>query len=279
MNKDLFVLAEISSSFTDVSQASRDFLRDNINLTFDVGDKLFIGLYKPFNAAYLELLQATSEVSVSFKYSNASSFQSLEVFDDTKGFSRSGFLQWKRNIDAWQEVSINSQDAYWVEIEFNEAYTLDAAGFNLVFSDDYEMQTKNASIMDYLAKSDTSFIRTHVATRNEIVQLLRNGGHLKMPSGIDDFFFEPVSNREDITKWDILDINQIKEAATFKSMATIFFNESRNNDDKEYQNYRDYNGRFGQSFKLFYLSLDKNDDGKEDDGEKLASNEILVTYT
>ena len=61
--------------------------------------------------------------------------------------------------------------------------------------------------------------------------------------------------KEDITKWDILDINQIKEAATFKSMATIFFNESRNNDDKEYQNYRDYNGRFGQSFKLFYLSL------------------------
>jgi hypothetical protein len=277
--KDLVVISDIGSALTDHSSEAQDYLRDNIELSFGAADKLYVGLYKPFNSVYIELDASVPATSLSFKYSAGSSvFSPLEVMDDTKGLSRSGFMSWNRDIEEWKEDTINGQKLFWVEITFNGAYTANFKGLNIVFSSDYEMELKNPFVMDYLPKNDTTFIRYHVAARNEIVQLLRNGGYIKMPTGSDNLFFNSLQDRQDITKWDLLDIGQIKEAATFKALAAVFFNESRNIEDKEYALYRQYQGSFGQSFKLFYLSLDTDDDGKTDDIEKLASNEIKVTY-
>lgn len=276
--KDLITFTEIASSFTDYTQEARDFIRDPITETFNAGDKIYLGLYKPFNSFYVELQGDVTPSNISFKYSNTASFKALSVTDDTRSLSRSGFIDWQRNIEDWQETVVNGQKAFWVEIEFNDTYSLAANGINIVFSSDYQMQIKSPFIMDYLAKSDTSFIRNHVAARDEIVQLLRNGGYIKMPFKSGDLFFESSDDRKNITKWDILDREEIREAATFKAMALVFFNESRNVDDKEYNLYRQYQGMFGQSFKLFYLSLDKNDNGIEEDSERLANNEITVVY-
>jgi hypothetical protein len=276
--KDLYAYSEVSSVFSDISNELRDYIRDSVSVSFQIGDKLYLGLYKPFNSLYLELSAATTAVDISFSYSDGTSFQPLEVMDDTKGFSRSGFLNWSRDIEDWAEQSVNGKSLFWIGIEFNEAHDFNCEGFNIVFSSDYEMEVKNPFVKDYLAKTDSSFIRNHVAARNEIVQLLRNGGYIKMPSGQDDLFFNQIDDRKDITKWDLLDAGQIKEAATFKALASVFFNESRNVDDKEYNLYRQYQGMFGQSFKLFYLSLDINDNGKTEPVEKLANNEITVVY-
>lgn len=278
INNDIVAFSEISSVFTDLSVEFQDYIRDPANLVMNIGDKLYLGLYKPFNSAYVEFETPSSEVSVSFRYSDGSSFQALSVKDDSKGFSRSGFIQWDRNNENWKEQDVNGQSLFWIEIEFNEAATFNIQGFNIVFSSDYDVSIKNPFAMSYLPKNDTSFIRYHVACRDEIVQTLRNGGYLKMPSNVDDLFFQPVNNRKDITKWDLLEVEQIKEAATFRALAQIFFNESRNVQDKEYLLYRDYQGKFGQAFKLFYLSLDTNDDGIEDSNERLANNEITVVY-
>lgn len=276
--KDLYVYQEVSSVFSDISEEARDYLRDDITQSFVSGDKLYLGLYKPFNSVYMELAAEVSATSLTFRYSDGSTFQPLEIKDDTRGFSRSGFIKWERDIETWAEQSVNGKTLYWIEIEFGGAYDLACKGLNIVFSSDYDMQVKNPFVMDYLAKTDTSFIRNHIAARDEIVQTLRNGGYIKMPTGSDNLFFSGLGDRQDITKWDLLDIEQVKEAATFRALASIFFNESRNVEDKAYMLYRDYQGKFGQSFKLFYLSLDTDDDGKTDDNEKLASNEAVVTY-
>jgi len=275
---DLYAYTELSSVFDDISDELRDYLRDPASVSFLAGDKLYLGLYKPFNSVYIELSANTSETSLSIKYSNGATFSPLDVMDDSKGLSRSGFIKWDRNISDWAEQEVNGKSLYWIEIEFNADYDLACQGINIVFSSDYEMQIKNPFVMDYLARNDISFIRNHVAARNEIVQLLRNGGYIKMPTGSDDLFFNPLQDKKDITKWDLLDIDQIKEAATFKALASVFFNESRSNEDKAYSLYREYQGKFGQSFKLFYLSLDTNDDGKIDSNERLANNEITVVY-
>ena len=276
--RDLVALAEISATFTDVSSDLRDYLRDTVSLSFTTGDKLYLGLYKPFNSTYIELVEAISGVSITYRYSSTASFESLSVKDDTKGLSRSGFITWDRNIEDWAEQDVNGQSLYWLEIEFNESYSFEVEGLNTVYSCDYDMDLKNPFVMDYLPKSDTSFIRYHVAVRNEIVQILRNGGYIKMPTGMDDIFFQPRSDRANIEKWDLLEFEEVREAAAYKAMAMVFFNESRNNDDKAYNLYRQYQGKFGESFKLFYLSLDVDDDGKTDSFERLANNEVTVTY-
>lgn len=278
MNNDLVAFSEISSVFEDLSNEFKDYIRDPASLVMNIGDKLYLGLYKPFNSAYVEFATPSAEVSVTFRYSDGSSFQPLSVTDDSKGFSRSGFIKWERNIEDWAEQSVNGQSLYWIEIEFNEAVSFEIQGFNIVFSSDYDIEIKNPFAMDYLPKNDSSFIRYHVACRDEIVQLLRNGGYVKMPSGSDDLFFQGINSKKDLNKWDLLDIEQVKEAATFRALSLIFFNESRNVEDKEYNLYRQYQGKFGQSFKLFYISLDTDDDGIEDNNEKLANNEITVVY-
>ncbi len=280
---DLIFLALIDGLYVNVTMEMRDYLRDPQTLNFlGAADRIYVGLYKPFNSLYVELNEVpVSPTGLTFRYSTDSGFQSLEVNDDTKGFERSGFWTWDRQSiqETWVESDVNGLSMFWVEIELaTTPYDLSLKGVNIVFSDDYCMQVKSPFVMDKLPKNDTSFIRYHVAARDEIVQILRNGGYIKMPTGVEDLFFEPSNNRENITKWDLLDREEVKEAATFRAMSMVYFNESRNVQDKEYNLYRDYQGKFGQSFKLFYLSLDINDDGKVDTNEKLANNEVTVVY-
>jgi len=95
------------------------------------------------------------------------------------------------------------------------------------------------------AKGDNSFIAYHVASRNEIIQSLRNGGYSKR-------FDDMAAN---ITKWDILDLGEIRQASKYLALAKICFDISLNVDDKFYSKFRDYEGMFGAAFKLFYLKL------------------------
>jgi len=52
------------------------------------------------------------------------------------------------------------------------------------------------------------------------------------------------------------------------TLSKIFYDVSENTDDKQYQRAVDYNDKFGEAFKLYRISIDKNDDGKADKDEK-----------
>ena len=54
------------------------------------------------------------------------------------------------------------------------------------------------------------------------------------------------------------------------------FDVSSNTDDKYYQRYRDYTGNYQMAFKLFFLSLDTNDDGVLNDGENRSVRSIGI---
>jgi hypothetical protein len=152
-------------------------------------------------------------------------------------------------------------------------------GMNLVYADDNDLISEVRLINDFLAEGDTSFISYHVAARNEIVQTIRNGGYVKQ-IGQDAFLpqrSEEVLKRKNMNKWDFLDIDEIRQAGKYLALAKIFFDVSENTEDKAYQRYRDYEGMYGAAFKLFYMSLDLDDDGNEDKRENLALNDVTVT--
>ena len=146
------------------------------------------------------------------------------------------------------------------------------SGVNIVYADDIDLKSEVRAINDYLAKDDTTFIPYHVAARNEIVQTLRNGGNIKNSADTS-----LALRRLQMNKWDILDRGEIRQAAKYLALAKIFFDSSQNIEDKSYERFRDYEGMYGASFKLFYMSLDLNDDGNTDVNENMDLNDITVS--
>jgi len=243
---DLLVFQDDDGVFKDFSLDARDFLRDDFTIDFAAAeDKLYIGLYKPFGSFYFELVSGESKV-LTYKINGSA----IAVNDETKNFERSGFVSFNKP-SSWASETINGTLAYWIEIESDSDFTDIVRGINIVFADDNDLKSEIRNIELYLAKGDISFIAYHQGVRDEIIQTLRNGGQLKMAN-------DRVSN---ITKWDILDLGEIRNAAKYLCLAKIFFDVSKNNDDKFYARFRDYQGSYGNAFDTFILKIDTKDDG------------------
>jgi hypothetical protein len=275
--KDLNFKFDNNGSYEDYTPESRDYLRDNFSVSFVSGeDAFYIGLYKPFEGVYMELLTASGfDVQASFSYYKTNSFQSLKVSDDTNGLQRSGFIKWNREVEGWSKTTIDGDERYWIRIEAAQDFSLDIQGCNIVFADDQDLLSEVRDILDYRYSGDFSFIAYHVASRNEIVQSLRNGGYKKYEE--IDQVTNVTQKYMNITKWDILELGEVRQAAKYLALSKIMFDVSENVDDKQFQAYSEFKAMYGAAFDLFYLSLDKDDDGEiDDETERLQDNNIEI---
>lgn len=268
--RDLFVLHNDDGTFVDHSQSASDYLRDDFSLNFIAAeDEILLGLRKPFYSVYLELTTAAlADMGLSFEFSNGTSFSSLGVNDNTRGLKRSGFMIWEREIALWKSQIIDGKDLFWLKIKSNTDATLFFRGINLVFSNDSDLEAEQRQISRFVATGDSSFIAYHVAARNEIMQRLRNSGNATQT------FDGTLLNK--IDQWDILDFEQLRQASKFLTLAKIMFDVSDNVDDKYYQRWRDYTSEYQKAFKLFFLSLDFNDDGIQNESENQHTRSIQV---
>lgn len=270
--KDLYVIHDDNTVFADYSKESKDYLRDSYSIDFvAIEDALYIGLYKPFNSVYVELeTPSIVDQDFIFKVNNGTSEVSLVTDDDTKAFQRSGFIRWDRDTE-WTETTVNNITAYWVKIEAPGDFTATIKGLNIVFADDLHLKAEQPNINRLIPVNEISFINYHVAARDEIIQTIRNSGEVKQKD-------TAAAKLENITKWDILDIGEIAQAAKYLALSKIYFDISENSDDKSYQRYKNYMGSYGKAFKLFYKSIDNNDDGVADETEslKIRSSEMVI---
>jgi hypothetical protein len=286
INKDLFIFHDDNGSIVDLTNDLRDYIRDDSTVDFVAAeDRLYIGLYKPFNQLYAEMTTAQVEgAELSFEISDGSGgWVALDVVDESKSFSRSGFILWDRNNSSWASQDISGEDLYWIRVTADIDFSAVFRGLNTLFADDNDLLAESPRIEKFYPKDETSFVKYHVAARNSIIQRLRNGGNVKKDTsvGTSDFFVAisfglnvPI---KEITKWDILEAGEIREAAKHLALAKIYLDNSKNVDDKEYQRYRDSLNDYGDAFQLFYMSLDFNDDGLTDaDEEQLQINDITV---
>lgn len=286
-NEDLTHIIENSGSYEDVTIEANDFLRDKVALDLDGGDSYYVGLYKPFTDLFFEIDSGASGASFSVEYFNGSTFTTLpNVKDRTKSFSRSGFISWQfsesdKITDNWKLTEIDGQELYWVKISGSSADIISFDGVNIVFADDQDLKTEFPRIYDFKSPDLDSFINFHVAARDEIVQRYRTGGNSTSASPNSESFNIGTNlflgkELHQVSKWDLLDIEEVNNAAKFLALAKIFFYVSENNEDKAFIRFQNYMGMFAESFKLFYLSLDKDDDGNLDTHESMALNDVRI---
>ena len=268
INEKLSVLYNDNSVFTDISSPMAGFDRGTATITFVAADdKLYVGFYKPISLFYIDMNTAnTNNVTTSVKYYNGNSYLPVEGFhDDSDGLTRSGFIRWDRNQTDEKKITVNSIEKFWYEITLSADTTeMVINGINIVFSDDQDLKREFFDIEKYKSPSEASFILSHAAARDEIIQELRADGRYK-----EDF---ATGKLKDITSFDLLEISQVKLASTYLTMSKIMFQASDESDDVYIQKSDRYRSLYNKAMKTFYLSVDVDDDGKVDQFEELASN-------
>lgn len=261
---ELMLVHKDNTEFFDLSK-KLDFFRDDFEIEFsNADDFLYIGLYKQFSQVYVELVEvAANDVSLQFDYFNGSAWVAINSSDFTSGLMRSGFWKFEKPSN-WAVTTVDSKEAYWMRVSAAD-FTATFAGIDIVYADDTDLQIEMRDALDYVAKNDRSLIAYHVAARNEIVNSMRVGGWSIPRESINESF-------KQFSKWDFLEPEEIKQAAIYAALAKLMFDVSQNNDDKFYIRYNDYLAKFGESFRLAYMSLDSNDNGIKDD--TIAESEI-----
>ncbi len=284
----LFVFHDDNGSFIDVTNNAHDYGRDAFSLEIvALEDKLYVGFEdKPINAIYLEFGTANTNSSApTLKYYNGTSFEVVGGFhDDTNNLLRSGYIVWDRHqrdangkLDQ-EKTTINSQEAYWYEFSFSADFSVGTTvqGLNIVLADDNDLEYELAEIDEFRADNRDSFILMHQAVRDDIVQTIRNRGIQKQRTEADRNK-QGGSTLRDITPWDLLDHQQLKQAAKYLALSKIFFNVSDAIDDKWYQKYQDYKRLGDESLNLFIMDIDTQNDGVVDNNDRVSFQRVTVT--
>ena len=160
-------------------------------------------------------------------------------------------------------MAVNSTTKNWVRFRPSADHdVVTFAGINIIFSDDRDLKGEYFEISQFLPKGADSHILSHVAARDEIIQYLRNGGNFKQDLN--------TGRLKEITAFDLLDLGQIKQPAILLTLSKIFANVSDEVGDNWSEKSSHYRGRYNASMKLFYLDLDSDDDGVQDDEERMA---------
>jgi len=267
----LTVLHDDNGSFLDHSNKALDLSRGTFTIDLNESDDyLYIGFYKPINCFYIELSTAnTNAGEFTAQFYNGSSWTDLEGFyDDTESFTRSGFVTWNRNQTSEEKTTVNSAELYWYRLRPSVTHSSTISrGLNIVFADDQDLKKEYFEIGDFLPSGESSFILTHVACRDHIIQVLRNAGHEKRNS---------ASYREDITAFDLLEVGEIKLAATYLALSKIFSNIQDDETDIWRQKSKDYHSLYMNAQKNGLLSIDSDDDGIKDANERVQRSDIRI---
>lgn len=261
-------MLKIFKENTDLTLILENYISGVFTEDFTTSEYFYIGHYKPIDAIYLELVSQVEENNLVFEYYNGSSWTQINTTDRTFGLKKSGFITWDRNLDNQTSNTVNAIEAYWyrLSIDTNDITALSLKGINLVFSDDNDLKESYPGIMEYLPDGAQSFIGFHLSARNQILTYLRNKGKSVSTLGVNKM----------LDQFDLHNYEEVKQASKYKALASIFYNESDTVDDKWYQKAKDFDRMYGESINVNFLSVDENNDGKEEPIETQALQYIKI---
>lgn len=267
LRTQLDVIYSDGGTETNYSADAQDFKRDNFAITLTTDDFIYIGYHKPINALYVAMATAnTNSTSLSVEYYGESLWTALTVSDDTRGFSRNGFITWERPDDP-ADLTVAGLERCWIRIAVNDdSSAINFQAINLVFSDDNDICQEVPALDDacFYPAGQTNHLIQHVAAKNYIMSRLRSLGYVKYDS----------NGEQNINEWDILDIFEMRQASTYYTISQIYFNLSDDPDDQYWAKYKEYDKKFEEAFALGRLRVDLDDDGQVDTNEKRPRNAI-----
>jgi len=164
-------------------------------------------------------------------------------------------------------VTVDGDEMYWYRISTSDTHTEAVWNYmGLLLSSDDDLVLENPYILETnLLMGEKNHLKAHISARNEIVQSCANRGNKK-------------TNNEPITYWDMLNISEFKQGAIFLTLSKIYLNLSDRDDDVWLKKSYEYRNRYQKQLDLYYVTLDKDNDGATSTSEKSAKS-IVKTMT
>lgn len=255
-------MLKILINAVDNSLRLSNYLTNSISIPLTTSDYIYVGYYKQISDLYIELNQTVPMVDneLEIEYFNGA-WVATEIVDSTYGLTQSGYLKLQKKDDAIK-TTVSGSDQYWVRIRIkdNNIADIELNGINLVFSDDNDLKEAYNSINEFLIDDLVSFIGYHQEARNFILTYLRNKGKT----------IKAQQAYKLLDQFDLHNFEEIRQASKYLTLSNIFAEQSDNVDDKWYQKSRDFKIKYNEAINIFRLSIDDNDNGKEEPVEKQA---------
>ncbi len=239
LNDKLVVLHTVDGvSFDDVSMSAFNFFKG----TFSVEDTLYVGFRKPISSVFVGVESAGSETSgLTAEYFNGS-WSDLELHDETSALAESGLVRWVTPTDQTQS-EVNGKSLFWIKLNYvtDTAAVLMGVGPMLCTAEDLHGVDFN------LDETPLNILKAIVSARNLMCKELQ------------------------VSPWDLLNLPEVTDAATFLALSSIYFNQSDRPEDNYHALYLDFLGSYRSLKAKIAITIDRNGDGIADAGEKVVS--------
>lgn len=247
-------MKELSVSYgvDDLSLSASNYLVDTFDVNFSALNYLYVGFYKPFRDIYIELETVGTALEGKFEYYNGSEWVELNTIDETKSLKRSGFVHFWTPLD-WDKFTALSSEGYYIRYSQEVDELITFKGINTILSNDNDLEEKYEGINKFLPRGATSFIRAHQTVKKDVVQKLRNSGNIKIEAYTGKLI--------DLTVWDLLDRQQLRNSATYYALENIFNSVSDTVGDKYDSLASKFKKKGDDAFNTYFLTLDRDDNG------------------
>lgn len=251
----LTILLENNGTFTDFSDDLCDLGTDNVTMTLLASNTLYLGFPKPIPSCFFYATTpslTTRTLSVNC-YTDAG-WVAMPLLDDTKGLTRTGHIQWSLPETLTTANTVNGVLQCWIRLQVSlSTSAMIVRGISALFSDDRDLAREFSKINDAgFRLGAPDHILIHEAARDEIVQMLRNRGLRTVRNGY----------YKRLTFWDLLDIQEVRLAATYLALSKIFENVANASENDNWRvKSKMYYGKFEKAFELAFLAYDRLQDG------------------
>ena len=277
------VFHDNNSTFEDYSFEAKEYLKDPFTLTLlNATSYIYVGYYKAFNTMYFSM--STPNVNANtfaaeYYDKDDENWKTLDIRDESKGWTRDGFLTFRKPSDSgrflWKETTVNGEELFWIRLKPSVDHSATThRGLGILLSTDDHLEVECPGLVaDHAPSAVGSFVLTHEAVKDDIVQKLRNAGNRKQRTGSN----RDIQRLRDINEFDLLDSKQISQSAKYYALEKIFINLSDTVGDKWESKAIQFRIQADEAFNVFFLSLDLDDDGEDDTSEVLRSTRIDIT--
>lgn len=259
---------------TDITNNLKTF-GEEYTLSLNDTDHLDIGYRKDFHQMFFEIKTAnTINCTITMQKWNGTAWVNEAIVDETNGFKKSGFIFLEQ--DSAQRLLHNSIDGYWYRLKVSATTSnIVLNGLGIVFNNLTDLKIEEPAIESFYPRGISSHIYSIISARDYIMRRINN-------SQADLFYnasINPLTGNEFIearllNAFDILDINELRDASTFYALHKIFSNRQDADNDVYLQKSEMYLKKFEDSFKLWTgrkLTIDIDDNGKEEEIDKINS--------
>lgn len=260
----LTVKYDDSGSVSDITDNLGDLNRDTETVTITTDDFIYVGFYKPFNTTYVrhEVVNLNA-ANLTLDIWNGTTWTSISKRDETKAFSRDGFITWDKST--MQPAEIDSETKYWIRLSLDvDSSAIELQSINIVFSDKQSALVLFSKLES--VATDKEITEKLVAAKREIMDRLDQRGYVKYDSNLDV---------KDITPFDLHDVYQVRQASTFFTLAHIFFELSDDTEDHWWAKYETYQDKAKSALSLYKLDVDIDDDGLDNETEAEKKKETI----